>query len=246
VGRPGDAEWARRIGFSAYLVRPMKEKTLHSVLLELDRHARAQQGNTRGIFLTRHSLADKARPPLWILVVDDDELVCLSVSSALQRLGHQVYVAENGEQALELCDRARFDLILMDINMPGQNGDQIALLLRSRERSSGEPPAAIIGITSQLSTDNRQRCLASGMNDLVPKPLDITVLMGILDSMKPEEALLRVWQPTGLPGVVAEPDLAAALGRQNPSLASLMGMSPFEREAAEHKDNEANSGPEAA
>ena len=244
VGRPGDAEWAREIGFSAYLVRPLSEKTLHSVLLELDRHTRAHEGNTRGIFLTRHSLADKAKPPLWILVADDDDLVCLSVSAALRQLGHHVYTAENGSQVLELCDRARFDLILMDVNMPGENGDQITVLLRSRERSSGQPPAAIIGITSDSSTENRQRCLASGMNDLIPKPLDFSVLMGILDSMKPEEAILRVWQPTR-PPVPAQPAHEGEAA-PNPSLASIMGMPSFESAAADRDPHEDRSEREAA
>lgn len=233
VGRPGDAQWARGNGFSAYLVRPLSEKTLHEALAELERYSREHSGKTRGIFLTRRSLADKARSPLWVLVADDDELLCLSARAALEGLGHQVYVAENGELALELFDRARFDLILLDINMPGANGDQIAALLRSRERSSGQPPTAIIGISSDPRPDTRQRCLASGMNDLIPKPLDVDAIRSIVDSLKPDEALLRVWQPAQ-PAFAVKPRVG--IDRHRPSLASLLGIAPEPTSAATGRD----------
>ncbi len=243
IGRPGDAEWARRVGFSAYLVRPLNTETIHSVLVEMARHVRTPRA--RGIFLTRHSLAEKKRPCLWVLIVDDDPVARLAMAEALRHLGHQVYAAENGEQALQLCDRARFDLIFMDVGMPDQDGDQIAFLLRSRERSLGQPPAAIIGVSGQAGPDIRQRCLASGMNDLVPKPLDLDALAAIIDSMKPAEALLRVWQPPGRQAPGAQTTEISGKPAP-PSLAELMGMHSIHEGKQKDTGDQAPSKDEAA
>jgi len=225
VGRPGDAEWARRLGLSAFLVRPLSPRTIHGVCSELRQHTDRHGGDTRGIFLTRHSMAERNERKLWVLVVDDDTVSRLSISSAVQSLGHEVYGAESASQALELYDRALFDLILMDIRMQDLDGDHVAILLRSREKAISQRPATIIGITSNPGPDDRQRCLACGMNDLLPKPIGVDTITSIIDSMKPEESLVTVWQPAWARGADPAPEAAPGESSQ-PSLASIMGLGP--------------------
>lgn len=226
VGRPGDAEWARKLGLSAFLVRPLSPRTIHGVCSELRQHTERHGGDTRGIFLTRHSMAERNERKLWVLVVDDDTVSRLSISSAVESLGHEVYGAESAAQALELYDRALFDLILMDIRMQDLDGDHVAILLRSREKAISQRPATIIGITSNPGPDDRQRCLACGMNDLLPKPIGVDTITSIIESMKPEESLVSVWQPQWARGADPSPGPASQGESSKPSLASIMGLGP--------------------
>jgi CheY-like chemotaxis protein len=226
VGRTGDAEWARRLGLSAFLVRPLSPRTLHGVCSELHQHSERHGGDAHGIFLTRHSMAERNERKMWVLVVDDDTVSRLSISSAVQSLGHEVYGAESASQALELYDRALFDLILMDIRMQDLDGDHVALLLRSRERAISQRPATIIGITSNPGPDDRQRCLACGMNDLLPKPIGVDTITSIIDSMKPEESLVCVWQPLWARGADPSSEPGSQGESSKPSLAAIMGLGP--------------------
>jgi len=225
VGRPGDAKWAHSLGCSAYVVRPLNTRTLDKVLSELLSHSQKRGGDTRGLFVTRHSLAERNQRSRWVLVVEDDAVTRLSIMNIVRSLGHQPYGAESASEALGLCDRAQFDLILMDIRLPGLDGDQVSMLVRSRERTSGQPPAVIIGMTSTPEPEDRQRCLASGMNDLFIKPMGVDTIRSIVDSMKEEEPLLYVWQPPEARPPDPEALASASEARlKKTSLANIMGL----------------------
>ena len=106
-------------------------------------------------------------PSLRILLVEDDKS-CQKLSQCiLAKAGFTVETAENGKQALEKFQAGRFDLILMDMQMPLMDG-----LAATREiRNLGFRDLPILGLTANVFAADRQRCLDAGMNDWITKPV---------------------------------------------------------------------------
>lgn len=107
---------------------------------------------------------------LRILLVEDSLINQKVAVSLLERDGHSVVVANEGMEALEIFDRELFDLILMDIQMPVMDGFEAAEAIRARERESGRH-TPIIAMTAHATKRDRERCLESGMDDYISKPV---------------------------------------------------------------------------
>ena len=121
-------------------------------------------------------------PPLRaanVLVVEDNAINQMVVANMLQNLGLSVRTANNGVEALELLDEDKFDLILMDCQMPEMDGYQTSYHIRRDQR----PLLAnipIIALTANAMLEDRERCLAAGMNDYLSKPVSLRTLHGKL------------------------------------------------------------------
>ena len=110
-----------------------------------------------------------------VLLVEDNPVNRHVAVAMLEKLGIQATVAEDGRQALELFEPGRFDVILMDCQMPELDGYAATREIRRLE-VSGEPPIPILALTADAQEENRRRCLEAGMDDYLPKPLRIEVL----------------------------------------------------------------------
>jgi CheY-like chemotaxis protein/HPt (histidine-containing phosphotransfer) domain-containing protein len=110
--------------------------------------------------------------PLKVLLAEDSPLNQRLAVGMLNKYGHQVDVASNGREAVELCrrDENEYDVILMDVQMPEMDGLQAARLLRTETPQSGRR-APIIAMTAQAMKGDRERCMAAGMDDYVSKPI---------------------------------------------------------------------------
>ena len=104
------------------------------------------------------------------LVVDDNAANRILMQKMLERLGYTVQCAENGEQAVEIADMWRFTLILMDIRMPGMDGFEATMAIRS---GSSSQDALILGVTANLASQDAECFTASGMQEMLAKPLTI-------------------------------------------------------------------------
>jgi CheY-like chemotaxis protein/HPt (histidine-containing phosphotransfer) domain-containing protein len=116
--------------------------------------------------------------PRGILLVEDNPVNQQVAQRILQDWGHTVTVANNGREALEALERARFDLILMDVQMPEMDGLQATAAIRQREKGERVP---IIGLTAHAMKGDRERCLAAGMDGYVSKPIDTTQLFQAIE-----------------------------------------------------------------
>ncbi|MCO4769447.1 MAG: response regulator [Deltaproteobacteria bacterium] len=103
-----------------------------------------------------------------ILVVDDNTVGRELATKVLERLGYTVEVAEDGRQALHRLTESTYDAILMDCQMPGMTGYEVAEEIRLREEEPGRN--RIVAVTAHALGDERERCLAAGMNDYLAKP----------------------------------------------------------------------------
>ena len=103
-----------------------------------------------------------------ILVVDDNAVGRALASKVLQRLGYEVSEASDGAEALQRVETTSFDAILMDCQMPGMTGYEVAAEIRRQEPRPGS--TRIVAVTAHALGDERERCLAAGMNDYLAKP----------------------------------------------------------------------------
>ena len=125
--------------------------------------------------------------PLNILVVDDYPANLLLLERQLHSLGHRVTLAENGEIALARWQAARFDLVITDCSMPVMDGHELTRRIRSLEGERGLAACHILGVTANAQAEERARCLASGMDECLFKPIGLRTLKTHLPHAQPRQ-----------------------------------------------------------
>ena len=112
-----------------------------------------------------------------ILCIEDNSTNMLLVSRVVEAEGHHLLRAEDGETAVIELGKSIPDLILLDVNLPGMNGLDLARRIRDEMNYHDVP---IIAVTANVLVGDKERCLAAGCNDYLPKPLDIRRLREVL------------------------------------------------------------------
>ena len=166
AGRPGDGARCRELGIAAYLLKPVSQRDLLQAILQA-RHAAATP--QAAMLVTRHSLRE-ARSHAHILLVEDNAVNQKLALRLLEKRGYRVTVAGDGREALAALEKQRFDLILMDVQMPEMDGFQATRAIREREKASGEH-IPIVAMTAHAMKGDQERCLAAGMDAYVAKPI---------------------------------------------------------------------------
>jgi len=111
----------------------------------------------------------RAMRPLTVLVAEDNPVNQNLIRRLLEKDGHTVHLVASGEAALSAWRHRRFDLILMDVQMPGMDGLEASRRIRAGEKGARVP---IVALTAQAMAGDRERCLEAGMDDYLPKPVD--------------------------------------------------------------------------
>ncbi|WP_406818902.1 transporter substrate-binding domain-containing protein [Pseudomonas sp. KnCO4] len=132
-------------------------------------------------------VSEDSSGPLNILVVDDYPANLLLLERQLHSLGHSVTLAENGEIALARWQAAHFDLVITDCSMPVMDGHQLTRRIRSLEGERGLAPCRILGVTANAQAEERARCLASGMDECLFKPIGLRTLKTHLPQAQPRQ-----------------------------------------------------------
>jgi CheY-like chemotaxis protein len=109
-------------------------------------------------------------PPLRILVAEDNPVNQMLTRKLLERCGHEVVVVDDGRSAVTAAQAHRFDVILMDVQMPEMSGFEATRRIRAHEVDAGRVP--IIALTAHAMSGDRERCLEAGMDDYLTKPID--------------------------------------------------------------------------
>jgi PAS domain S-box-containing protein len=202
---------ARRAKIQRCVAKPVRRAELYGCVASLCRNA-PETGRGK----VENPPERTSFPGARILVVEDNLVNQDVVQAMLNSIGCLVEVAGNGREALELCTGRRFDLILMDCQMPEIDGYQATRRIRDREKAralsgdSGAPERIpIVAMTAHAMRGDRERCLAAGMDDYLSKPFRSVQLIECLGRWLPGEASERAAGEGSVP--TAEPSAAAPL-----------------------------------
>jgi two-component system sensor histidine kinase/response regulator len=170
-GREEVREEAERLQLNGFLVKPVTKSMIVDTLVNVFAHeGEAASVTTEGEQATRLRGAR-------ILLTEDNDINQQIAIELLEGTGATVTVANNGREAVEILSNGPqpppFDVVLMDLQMPEMDGYQTTAKLRSDARFAALP---IIAMTAHATIEERQRCLASGMNDHISKPIDPSAL----------------------------------------------------------------------
>jgi CheY-like chemotaxis protein len=124
---------------------------------------------------------------LRVLLAEDNVINQTIAVRVLEKRGHVVTVAQNGQAALHACETQSFDLILMDIQMPGMDGLEATAAIRKQEISTGAH-LPIIAMTAHALKGDRERCIAAGMDGNVSKPIRTAELLAAIESVLQDSA----------------------------------------------------------
>lgn len=169
-------------GFSAYLIRPVRHKSLMQVaagLVEPDK-LQAFWSGVNSLPEEQEGAALSLTRPLNVLVAEDNDINRLLTEALLRKFGHEPVLANDGEAALQHAMEGTFDLILMDLHMPGTDGTTAIRRYREFEQQNRRDPVPIIAVTADVMPQAHAAARNAGADDVLTKPLDPEILRLVL------------------------------------------------------------------
>ncbi len=163
------ARRCQEAGFSGFLPKPIQRVKLLKMLERLLGEASEAEHEGEAKFVTQHLMREEAKYCISILLAEDNPVNQKLAATLLRKAGYTVAVANNGREAVELyaAEPQRYDIILMDVQMPELSGLDATRQLRSL----GHAQVPIIALTANAMQGDREECLAAGMNDYIAKPI---------------------------------------------------------------------------
>ncbi|PTN38634.1 response regulator [Desulfonatronum sp. SC1] len=200
MGQRGDAKRMERVGFAAYLIKPVLQSHLYDTLILLA----SRKGRDPGGLITRHRIAEAraaqeareaGRRSLAgkVLLVEDNPVNQEVAKGLLREIGASVEVVGNGSEAVAAFRTKRYDLVFMDCQMPVMDGFEATR--RIRESESGGWRTPIVAMTAHAMEKDREKCLAVGMDDYLSKPVKTGDLIRILEKFLPKVSRSAVLEP---------------------------------------------------
>jgi len=158
----------KELNIKEYLIKPVKRKELFDFIRKVILKENLEKDSTlaKKLMIDFETISEAKRHK--ILLVEDDSLNIETIVLFLEKKGYKVIVAENGKEALEILEKMKFDLILMDIQMPVMNGVEASKKIRENHKYDKIP---IIALTAYAMREDRKKFLEIGMNDYLAKPI---------------------------------------------------------------------------
>jgi PAS domain S-box-containing protein len=179
VGQRGDAMRCRQLGVAAYLTKPVRQSVLLEAMLAVIEGSELPM--EEHYLVTRHTVGE-ARRGLHVLLAEDNAVNSRLVKAVLEKHGHTVRAVDNGKQAVAALEQERFDVVLMDVQMPEMDGLEATAAIRASETGT-DRHLPIVALTAHAMKGDREACLAAGMDYYLPKPVHVKDLLSILDKV---------------------------------------------------------------
>ncbi len=176
--RSGDITRSRQLGISDYLVKPIKKNDLREAIIRVTVKRKVPVKEVPAVGVPA---GEEIFLPLRILLVDDSRDNRLLVQAYLRRTPYQIDIAENGEIAVEKFVSGKYDLVLMDMQMPVMDGYTATRKIRKWESENQVDQTPIIALTAYALKEDEQKSLDAGCTAHLTKPIKKTMLMGTID-----------------------------------------------------------------
>jgi PAS domain S-box-containing protein len=178
IEQRGDAGRMEDAGFDGYLVKPVNTE----VLIDCLSLVLGKKSDDIDIpIITRHTIVEEEKQQVSILVVEDFSTNQELMQEYLDILGYSADIVSNGIEALEVLKKKRFDIILMDIQLPQMDGLKLTKIIRDPHSEVLEHSPIIIAMTANAMAGDKERCLSSGMDDYMGKPIRLKTLASTLE-----------------------------------------------------------------
>ncbi len=162
--------------FTCQMLKPVKPAQILKAIRQAPSGA-PQQTRAVGATVLDKTLA--LRLPLRILVAEDNPVNQALALAILRKMGYRADVAADGQEVIDALERQRYDLIFMDVQMPVMDGLCATRIIR--ERYAGDDRPQIVALTANVMADDREACMASGMDDFLSKPIRLEEVRGIVE-----------------------------------------------------------------
>ena len=177
-------ERCHELNLAAHLVKPIKQsELLDSIINVLHRPSQVQiTGKNEQPRNKAESAKRSSSRSLRVLLAEDNVVNQELMLRVLQNESHQVCVASNGREAVELSQTEQIDVVLMDVQMPEMDGYEATKAIREREKTTGDR-LPIIALTAHAMKGDREKCLDAGMDAYVSKPIQVHELARVMDDV---------------------------------------------------------------
>ena len=179
AGQRGDGTRCKKLGVSAYLSKPFDRLELREVLRRV--LAAGCMSRETNSLITRHTLLQETKS-LTFLVAEDNAVNRRLIGRLLEKRGNRVVHVQNGREVLDALEKQRFDVILMDCQMPEMDGFEATAEIREKEKTSGGH-LPIIALTANAMHGDKERCLAIGMDGYASKPVRMEELFTVIENV---------------------------------------------------------------
>ena len=174
-----DPSRARLAGIASVLSQPFLRDRLLETLTTLFAPAAVAEGSDPQQAMQQASPDDSTAGDMNILLAEDNSVNQTLAVRLLEKIGYRVDVVENGLDAVDRVRRRRYDLVLMDCQMPEMDGYQATAEIRRLE--ADQRHTNIIAVTANAMLGDREKCLKAGMDDYLSKPIQLAQLKSVLD-----------------------------------------------------------------
>nr|WP_143547651.1 response regulator [Rhodopirellula sp. SM50] len=179
--KAGDVEQCRQLGVARYMQKPAVHSDLLKTILKTTGHSDSSQVSPKGN-------APRTYRKLKVLLAEDGEVNRKVAVGLLSHQGHEVLVAEDGVEAVAALDEQRFDIVLMDVQMPNMDGIEATRLIREKEHEL-DRHTPIVAMTAGAMKGDEEHCLEAGMDGYIAKPIDPEKLYDLMERCVSDKAI---------------------------------------------------------
>jgi CheY-like chemotaxis protein len=172
-GQRGDAARYKELGIEAYLLKPVKQSALFEAI------ARSLGQPAAGLLPLTRRLLNESRRKLRVLLAEDNAINQKLAVHLLEKQGHSVTVANDGNEAVAAVKTGEFDVVLMDVQMPNMSGLEATAAIRALERGTARH-LPIVAMTAHAMKGDEERCLVAGMDGYISKPIQPDHMMDVI------------------------------------------------------------------
>ncbi|MBF0397490.1 MAG: response regulator, partial [Desulfobacterales bacterium] len=176
-GLRSDAKRIEQIGFSAYLIKPIKRQQLFECLSGVFGGIKSYTDDKKPIFITRYTLDDAQKAKVKILLVEDNLVNQKIAMAQFKKFGYNAESASDGNSAILALESNNYSMVFMDVEMPEMDGFEATQKIRDPNSKVLNHKIPIIAMTAHAMKGDREKCIEAGMDDYISKPIKAQSLL---------------------------------------------------------------------